>query len=122
MFKKANRVSRLDKALILGFMAGYRDNPRPNADNVITIKLNDSKVRTEVSSRRGRDLIERFNLHPQEQVKQPDNTVVPMLVDTFIRLDYNTGEWKTFRTFRKLTQQQQQSEASTQQPQNSVVI
>lgn len=45
MFKKANRVSRLDKALILGFMAGYRDNPRPNADNVITIKLNESKVR-----------------------------------------------------------------------------
>lgn len=46
MFKKANRVTRLDKALILGFMAGYRDNPRPNADNVITIKLNESKVRT----------------------------------------------------------------------------
>lgn len=45
MFKKANRVTRLDKALILGFMAGYRDNPRPNADNVITIKLNESKVR-----------------------------------------------------------------------------
>lgn len=44
MFKKANRVTRLDKALILGFMAGYRDNPRPNADNVITIKLNESKV------------------------------------------------------------------------------
>ncbi|KAG5671776.1 hypothetical protein PVAND_001953 [Polypedilum vanderplanki] len=103
MFKKANRVTRLDKALILGFMAGYRDNPRPNADNVITIKLNESK----------------------EQVKQPDNTVVPMLVDTLIRLDYNTGEWKTFRTFRKITQQQQ-AEAATaapqQQSQSSVVI
>jgi hypothetical protein len=55
-------------------------------------------------------------------VKQGDNVVVPMLVDTFIRLDYNTGEWKTFRTFRKLTQQQQQSETATQPPQNSVVI
>jgi negative elongation factor A len=44
MFKKANRVTRLDKALILGFMAGYRDNPRPNPDNVLTIKLNESKV------------------------------------------------------------------------------
>lgn len=50
MFKKANRVTRLDKALILGFMAGYRDNPRPNADNVITIKLNESKVRHENKS------------------------------------------------------------------------
>lgn len=45
MFKKANRVTRLDKALILGFMAGYRDNPRPNPDNVLTIKLNENKVR-----------------------------------------------------------------------------
>jgi len=44
MFRRANRVSRPDKALILGFMAGYRDNPRPNADNVITIKLDESKV------------------------------------------------------------------------------
>lgn len=44
MFKKSNRVSRLEKALILGFMAGYRDNPRPNVENVITIKLNESKV------------------------------------------------------------------------------
>ncbi|XP_070493667.1 negative elongation factor A isoform X2 [Chironomus tepperi] len=102
MFKKANRVTRLDKALILGFMAGYRDNPRPNAENVITIKLNESK----------------------EQVKQPDNTVVPMLVDTFIRLDYNSGDWKTFRTFRKITQQQAEAASATQQQQSqsSVVI
>lgn len=59
----------------------------------------------------------------QEQVKQPDNLVSSMLVDTFIRLDYNTGEWKTFKTFRKLTQQQQQqqNDSSQQQQQNSVV-
>lgn len=47
MFKRANSVTRLDKALILGFMAGYRDNPRPNAENVIVIKLNESKVSTD---------------------------------------------------------------------------
>lgn len=120
MFKKANRVTRLDKALILGFMAGYRDNPRPNAENVITIKLNESKVSFCTDN-----LFQSVGItifFKQEQVKQTDNTVVPMLVDTFIRLDYNTGEWKTFRTFRKLTQQQQQSEASAPQPQNSVVI
>lgn len=58
----------------------------------------------------------------QEQVKQPDNTVVPMLVDTLIRLDYNTGEWKTFRTFRKITQQQQTETTTQQQSQSSVVI
>lgn len=54
----------------------------------------------------------------QEQVKQPDNTVVPMFVETLISLDYNTGEWKTFRTFRKITQQQQ-NESATQQTQQS---
>lgn len=45
MFKRANRVSRVEKALILGFMAGYRDNPRPNPENIVTIKLNESQVR-----------------------------------------------------------------------------
>lgn len=50
-----------------------------------------------------------------------------MLVDTLIRLDYNTGEWKTFKTLRKITQQQQ-NESATQQSQqqqssqSSVVI
>ena len=45
MFKRANRVTRLDKALILGFMAGYKDNPRPNDENVVNVKLNESRVR-----------------------------------------------------------------------------
>lgn len=47
-----------------------------------------------------------------------------MLVDTFIRLDYNSGDWKTFRTFRKITQQQAEAASATQQQQSqsSVVI
>lgn len=44
MFKNANVVTRVDKARILGFMAGYRENPQPNADNTIVIKLGDAKV------------------------------------------------------------------------------
>lgn len=44
MFRKANKVSRPDKALILGFMAGLRENPRPNSENVIVIKLYESEV------------------------------------------------------------------------------
>lgn len=44
MFRKANRVSRPDKALILGFMAGLRENPRPNSENVIVIKLGEKEV------------------------------------------------------------------------------
>lgn len=44
VFKKANLVSRPDKALILGFISGIRENPRPSAENVIDIKLGESEV------------------------------------------------------------------------------
>lgn len=53
-----------------------------------------------------------------------------MLVESLITLDYNTGEWKTFRKYRELDPSQQ-NEAGTAatggQPgstaqQNSVVI
>lgn len=104
MFKRANRVTRLEKALILGFMAGYRDNPRPNPENIVTIKLNESK----------------------EKVLQADDTQALMLVESLITLDYNTGEWKTFRKYRELdpSQQHEPGPAGGQAPaqQNSVVI
>lgn len=44
MFRSANKVTRLDKALILSFIAGQTENPRPNPENVVTITLNQSKV------------------------------------------------------------------------------
>lgn len=48
-----------------------------------------------------------------------------MLVESLITLDYNTGEWKTFRKYRELDPSQQNDpgtagQAATQQ--NSVVI
>ncbi|XP_059608942.1 negative elongation factor A [Phlebotomus argentipes] len=82
MFRGANRVTRLDKALILGFISGQRENPRPNPDNVVTITLNQTK----------------------EKVKQEDDTDAVMLVESFIRLDYNTMEYKTFQKYRRLDQ------------------
>ncbi|XP_034659871.1 negative elongation factor A [Drosophila subobscura] len=78
MFRKANRVSRPDKALILGFMAGLRENPRPNNENVLVIKLGES----------------------EEKVRQDDGNTTLCLVESHIRLDYNTGEWKTFQNYR----------------------
>lgn len=47
VFKKANLVSRPDKALILGFISGIRENPRPSVENVIDIKLGESEVNFE---------------------------------------------------------------------------
>ncbi|XP_017074674.2 negative elongation factor A isoform X2 [Drosophila eugracilis] len=78
MFRKANRVSRPDKALILGFMAGLRENPRPNTENVLVIKLGET----------------------EEKVRQEDGNTALCLVESHIRLDYNTGEWKTFQNYR----------------------
>ncbi|XP_030373975.1 negative elongation factor A [Scaptodrosophila lebanonensis] len=82
MFRKANRVSRPDKALILGFMAGLRENPRPNSENVLVIKLGET----------------------EEKVAQEDGNTALCLVESHIRLDYNTGEWKTFQNYRLLDQ------------------
>ncbi|XP_017057071.1 negative elongation factor A [Drosophila ficusphila] len=78
MFRKANRVSRPDKALILGFMAGLRENPRPNNENVLVIKLGET----------------------EEKVQQENGNMALCLVESHIRLDYNTGEWKTFQNYR----------------------
>lgn len=59
-------------------------------------------------------------------MKQQDETVALMMVDTYISLDYNTGLWKTYRTCRKINEanQQQNSDASTAtgQPQNNSVV
>uniref|UniRef100_A0A182QX16 Uncharacterized protein n=1 Tax=Anopheles farauti TaxID=69004 RepID=A0A182QX16_9DIPT len=87
MFKRANCVSRLEKAIIIGFMAGYRNNPRPSPENIVTIKLNESI----------------------EKVHQDDRTAL-MLVESLITLDYNTGQWKTFRKYREVDQSQQLAE------------
>uniref|UniRef100_A0A1I8N5N3 HDAg domain-containing protein n=1 Tax=Musca domestica TaxID=7370 RepID=A0A1I8N5N3_MUSDO len=104
MFRKANRVSRPDKALILGFMAGLRENPKPNSENVIVIKLGET----------------------EEKVQQEDGQTALCLVESHIRLDYNTGEWKTFQNYRRLDQTNQSSSdgggGNVMQTQNSVVI
>lgn len=44
IFKEANRVTRRDKALILGFMGGCRENPMPSPENYIVIKLGETEV------------------------------------------------------------------------------
>lgn len=44
IFSQANRVTRRDKALILGFMGGCRENPMPSPENYILIKLGETEV------------------------------------------------------------------------------
>lgn len=98
MFRRANGVTRRDKALILSFMAGCRENPQPSPDNSIIIKLGDA----------------------EERVKNQDNTVGLMHVESFIKLDYNTGKWEKFQNYRRpdtkaAAQSQQQQQQQIQQ-------
>jgi len=80
MFRTANRVTRPEKALILGFMAGSRENPCPHLGSIVTIKLSEN----------------------QENVPQNDNTYLTMIVETHFQMNYNTGEWKRIKKYRRL--------------------
>lgn len=58
----------------------------------------------------------------QERVKQDDGTFVPMLVESLIKLDYNTGEWKKLQHLRRIDKTTQQNDTKKITSQNSVVI
>ena len=59
------------------------DNPCPHLGNIVTIKLSED----------------------QETVQQGDGIVIPMIVETHFQMNYNTGEWKRIKKFRRLESQ-----------------
>ncbi|KAI1303028.1 Negative elongation factor A [Halotydeus destructor] len=79
MFRNSNKVSRPEKALILGFMAGSRDNPCPHLGNVVTIKLSEN----------------------MEPVAKADGTVENMSVETLYQMNYSTGEGKKIKKYTR---------------------
>ncbi|KAJ8930200.1 hypothetical protein NQ314_017023 [Rhamnusium bicolor] len=91
MFRTANKVTRPEKALILGFMAGSRDNPCPHLGNIVTIKLSED----------------------QENVLQPDDTYLTMMVETHFQMNYNNGEWKRIKKYRHIENMVDQITSST---------
>lgn len=56
------------------------ENPCPRLGNIVTIKLSEN----------------------QENVRQPDDTYLTMLVETHFQMNYNTGEWKRIQKYREL--------------------
>ncbi|KAF0290733.1 Negative elongation factor A [Amphibalanus amphitrite] len=80
MFRTANKVTRPEKALILGFIAGSRDNPCPHLGNVVTIKLSEDPE----------------TLQPSEGAG-----LVPMVAETHFQMNYSTGEWKRIKKFSR---------------------
>ncbi|XP_034327523.1 negative elongation factor A [Magallana gigas] len=79
MFRTSNKVTRPEKALILGFMAGSRDNPCPQQGNVLSIRLSENK----------------------EILQQADGSTKTMLADIFFQMNYETGEWKRIKKYRE---------------------
>ncbi|XP_055925407.1 negative elongation factor A-like [Argiope bruennichi] len=80
MFNKSNKVTRPEKALILGFIAGSRDNPCPHLGQIVTIMLSEN----------------------EEKVQQVDGTVQTMIVETHFQMNYSTGEWKRVKKYRRM--------------------
>ncbi|XP_063160678.1 negative elongation factor A [Candoia aspera] len=82
IFQTANKVTRPEKALILGFMAGSRENPCQEQGDVIQIKLSEH---TEV-------------------LPNTDGTgSTTMLVDTIFEMNYATGEWSRLTKYKPIT-------------------
>ncbi|XP_015521646.1 negative elongation factor A [Neodiprion pinetum] len=80
MFRTANKVTRPEKAVILGFMAGSRDNPCPKLGNIVTVMLSENI----------------------EEVTQADGSTVSMLVETHFQMNYTNGEWKRIKKNRRI--------------------
>nr|CAG4649471.1 EOG090X08WB [Scapholeberis mucronata]SVE93717.1 EOG090X08WB [Scapholeberis mucronata] len=80
MFKNANKVTRPEKALILGFMAGSRENPCPHLGNIVTIKLSED----------------------EEVITAADGIATTRIVETHFQMNYAAGEWKRIKKMRKL--------------------
>nr|CAG4643322.1 EOG090X08WB [Ilyocryptus agilis] len=80
MFKNANKVTRPEKALILGFMAGSRENPCPHLGNIVTIKLSED----------------------EEVLTASDGTKVTKIIETHFQMNYAAGEWKRIKKLRRV--------------------
>ncbi|XP_068732980.1 negative elongation factor A-like isoform X2 [Montipora capricornis] len=83
MFKNANRVSRAEKALILGFMAGVREKPYSHQGPIITIKLSENT----------------------ENVSASDGSQQTQLVEMLFEMNYDTGHWRRLKRTRVVSKQ-----------------
>ncbi|KPJ03153.1 Negative elongation factor A [Papilio xuthus] len=80
MFRTANRVTRPEKAFILGFIAGSRASPNPELGHIISIKLSDN----------------------HENVMQSDDTFITMVAEIHFQMNFSTGQWCRVKRYRPL--------------------
>lgn len=84
VFRGANRATKPEKALIVGFICGSKENPCPQLGHIVTIKLGDHI----------------------EKVTYPDGTETYSFVEMHYQMNYQTGEGKKLKKPRPLTQQE----------------
>lgn len=104
VFRGANRATKPEKALIVGFICGSKENPCPQLGHIVTIKLGDHI----------------------EKVTYPDGSETYSFVEMHYQMNYQTGEGKKIKKPRPLTQQEiqqlhmQQQQMQQQQQQQAV--
>ncbi len=133
MFKTANKVTRPEKALILGFMAGSRDNPCPHLGrapmfcclcyfcllsylfpllgNVVTIKLSENQENVlqndQVQSQQKNRCKRTVQICPFLVITMCSlQTYLTMIVETHFQMNYSTGEWRRIKKLRRLEEGQ----------------
>ncbi|KAH8870912.1 Negative elongation factor A [Schistosoma japonicum] len=82
LFQDANRVTRPEKAMIISFIAGSRDNPRPETGQITRIRLSE---------------------HRERVINQNTGQLVDLAVDTFLTMDYSTGKYEKVKCYRSDT-------------------
>jgi hypothetical protein len=80
MFNSSNRLTRPEKALILGFIAGSRENPRPEHGSLVSIKLNES----------------------EEILTSSNGQQHRVLSELFFQMNYDTGEYKKIKKVKPI--------------------
>ncbi|CAH8521226.1 unnamed protein product [Schistosoma turkestanicum] len=82
LFQDANRVTRPEKAMIISFIAGSRDNPRPETGQITRIRLSE---------------------HRERVLNQNTGQLMDLAVDTFLTMDYSTGKYEKVKCYRNDT-------------------
>lgn len=82
LFQDANRVTRPEKAMIISFIAGSRDNPRPETGQITRIRLSE---------------------HRERVLNQNTGQLMDLAVDTFLTMDYSTGKYEKVKCYRSDT-------------------
>lgn len=70
MFRTANRLTRQEKSIIIGFIAGSRDNPVPDKGDIVQITLSE---------------------HEQVVQNAAGGERIPVIVETYFEMNYRTG-------------------------------